>query len=130
MMFQQLEETVKTLLTAIQAETSTLEVYSDAGGPSSSLNTDGKETVLLCTVSEEESALRFRLKFLMGSIDSQRSPIKATGIQQGARSGDATEIRLRAKGSKVCVTLRLHSAGTGRAVVDSRLWMIPCWRLK
>lgn len=120
-MFQQLKKTVKSLFAAIQAETPSLKVYPDAGGPSRSLNTDGKEAILLRAVPDEEGALRLRLQLLVGSIDSQRSPVEATGIQQAACSSDATKIRLRAKGSEMRVALCLHSAGPARAVVASSL---------
>lgn len=120
-MFQQLKKTVKSLFAAIQAEASSLKVYPDAGGPSRSLNADGKEAILLCAVPDEEGALGLRLQLLMGSTDSQRPPVEATGIQQAACSSDAAKIRLRAKGSEVRVALCLHSAGPAWAVVASSL---------
>jgi len=129
-MFQQLKKTVKGLLAAIQAETPCLKVYPDAGGPSCSLNTDGKEAVLLHAVPDEEGALRLRLELLMGGTDSQRPPVEATGIQQTACSSDATEIRLRAERSEVCVALCLHSAGPAWAVVASSLQTVPCRRVE
>lgn len=120
-MFQQLEKTVKSLFAAIQAEAPSLKVYPDAGGPSCCLNTDSKETILLRAVPDEEGALGLRLQLLMGSTDSQRSPVKATGIQQAACSSDATKICLRAKGSEARVALCLQSAGLAWAVVASSL---------
>lgn len=120
-MFQQLKKTVKNLFAAIQAEMPSLKVYPDASWPSRSLNTDGKEAILLCAVPDEEGALRLRLQLLMGSIDSQRSPVEATGFQQAAGSSDATKICLRAKGSEVSVALCPHSAGPAWALVASSL---------
>lgn len=120
-MFQQLKKTVKSLFAAIQAETPSLKVNPDTGGPSRSLNTDSKEAILLCAVPDEEGTLGLRLQLLVGSTDSQRPPVEATGIQQAAGSSDATEIRLGAKGSEVCVALCLHSAGPAGALEASCL---------
>lgn len=129
-MFQQLKKTIKGLLAAIQAETPRLKVYPDAGGPSRSLNTDGKETILLRAVPDEEGALGLRLQLLMGGTDRQRSPVEAAGIQQAACSSDATEIRLRAKGSEVRAARCLRRARPACATVTSSLRAIPCRRVK
>lgn len=129
-MFQQLKKTVKSLFAAIQAETPCLKVNPDTGGPSRSLNTDGKEAILLCAVPDEEGALGLRLQLLVGSTDGQRPPVEATGIQQAAGSGDAAEIGLRAEGSEVSGALCLHSAGPARALEASCLRAIPCRRVK
>lgn len=129
-MFQQLKKTIKGLLAAIQAETPGLKVYPDAGGPGRGLNTDGKETILLCAVPDEEGALGLRLQLLMGSTDGQWSPVEAAGIQQAACSSDATKIRLRSKGSEVRAARCLRSARPAGAAETSSLRAIPCRRVK